>query len=159
MEGADFSPHLPRQPIAQRTERHSSVEGDFDLGISARHIYHRGAGIELSQIVLGLMCPVGPSRGGKSQNEAKSRRFGIDRPSRAFYEGVNPKTILNNCHQLCFNRHRRRHRGARQPKSALCHRWSSLLECFVTHQDNRKGQHRVEKCHRGIVIALCQNVW
>ena len=73
------------------------MEGDFDLGISARHIYHIGAGIELSQIVLGLMCPGRLYRGGKSQNEAKSRRFGIDRPSRAFYEGVNPKTILNNC--------------------------------------------------------------
>ena len=120
---------------------------------------YRGAGIELFQIVLGLMCPGGLCRGGKSQNEAKSRRFGMDMPCRAFYEGVNPKTILNNCRQLCFNRHRRRHRGARQPKSALCHRWSSLLECFVTHQNNRKGQHRVEKCHRGIVIALCQNVW
>ena len=73
------------------------MEGDFDLGISARHIYHIGAGIELFQIVLGLMCPGRLYRGGKSQNEAKSRRFGIDRPSRAFYEGVNPKTILNNC--------------------------------------------------------------
>ena len=48
---------------------------------------HRGAGIELSQIVLGLMCPGGLSRGGESQNEAKSRRFGMDMPSRAFYEG------------------------------------------------------------------------
>ena len=43
------------------------------------------------------MCPGRLSGGGESQNEAKSRRFGIDRPSRAFYEGVNPKTILNNC--------------------------------------------------------------
>ena len=75
------------------------MEGDLDLGISARHIYHRGAGIELSQIVLGLMCPGRLSGGGESQNEAKSRRFGIDRPSRAFYEGVNPKTILNNCYK------------------------------------------------------------
>ena len=75
----------------------------------------------LSQIVLGLMCPGRPSRGGESQNGAKSRRFGMDMTCRAFYEGVNPKTILNNCHQLCFNRHRRRHRGVRQPKSALCH--------------------------------------
>ena len=58
---------------------------------------HRGAGIVLFQIVLGLMCPGGLCRGGKSQNEAKSRRFGMDLPSRAFYEGVNPKTILNNC--------------------------------------------------------------
>ena len=41
----------------------------------------------LFQIVLGLMCPGGLSGGGKSQNEAKSRRFGIDLPSRAFYEG------------------------------------------------------------------------
>ena len=57
---------------------------------------HRGAGIELSQIVLGLMCPGRPSRGGESQNEAKSRRFGMDMPCRAFYEGVNPKTIWNN---------------------------------------------------------------
>ena len=48
---------------------------------------HRGAGIELSQIVLGLMCPGRPSRGGESQNEAKSRRFGMDMPCRAFYEG------------------------------------------------------------------------
>ena len=46
-----------------------------------------GAGIALFQIVLGLMCPGGLSGGGKSQNEAKSRRFGMDRPSRAFYEG------------------------------------------------------------------------
>ena len=57
---------------------------------------HRGAGIELSKIVLGLMYPGRLSRGGKSQNEAKSRRFGMNLPSRAFYEGVNPKTILNN---------------------------------------------------------------
>ena len=42
------------------------------------------------------MCPRGLSGGGESQNEAKSRRFGMDMPSRAFYEGVNPKTILNN---------------------------------------------------------------
>ena len=53
--------------------------------------------IALFQIVLGLMCPGGLSGGGESQNEAKSRRFGMDMPSRAFYEGVNPKTILNNC--------------------------------------------------------------
>ena len=58
-----------------------------------------GAGIALFQIVLGLMCPGGLSGGGKSQNEAKSRRFGMDMPCRAFYEGVNPKTILNNCHK------------------------------------------------------------
>ena len=56
------------------------------------------------------MCPGGLSRGGESQNEAKSRRFGMDLPPRAFYEGVNPKTILNNCH-------RRRYRGIRQLKS------------------------------------------
>ena len=60
---------------------------------------HRGSGIELFQIVLGLMCPRGLCRGGKSQNEAKSRRFGVDLPCRAFYEGVNPKTVLNNCQQ------------------------------------------------------------
>ena len=48
---------------------------------------HKGFGIELSQIVLGLMCPGGMSGGGKSQNEAKSRRFGMNLPSRAFYEG------------------------------------------------------------------------
>ena len=51
---------------------------------------------KLFQIVLGLMCPAGLSGGGESQNGAKSRRFGMDMPSRAFYEGVNPKTILNN---------------------------------------------------------------
>ena len=76
---------------------------------------------KLFQIVLGLMCPAGLSGGGESQNEAKSRRFGMDMPFRAFYEGVNPKMILNNCHQLGFNRHRRRNLGVRQPKSALCH--------------------------------------
>ena len=42
---------------------------------------------KLFQIVLGLMCPGRLSGGGKSQNEAKSRRFGMDLPSRAFYEG------------------------------------------------------------------------
>ena len=52
---------------------------------------------KLFQIVLGLMCPGGLSGGGESQNEARSRRFGLDLPSRAFYEGVNPKTIWNNC--------------------------------------------------------------
>ena len=57
---------------------------------------HKGAGIVLFKIVLGLMCPRRLCRGGESQNEAKSRRFGMDMPSRAFYEGVNPKTILNN---------------------------------------------------------------
>ena len=57
------------------------------------------AGIELFQIVLGLMCLGRLSGWGESQNEAKSRRFGMDRPSRAFYEGVNPKTILNNSHE------------------------------------------------------------
>ena len=41
----------------------------------------------LFKIVLGLMCPGRPSRGGESQNEAKSRRFGMDMPCRAFYEG------------------------------------------------------------------------
>ena len=55
---------------------------------------------DLFQIVLGLMYPRGPSGGGKSQNEAKSRRFGMNLPSMAFYEGVNPKTILNNCPYL-----------------------------------------------------------
>ena len=57
---------------------------------------HRGAGIELSQIVLGLVYPGRLSGGGESQNEAKSRRFGMDMPCRDFYEGVNPKTIWNN---------------------------------------------------------------
>ena len=47
----------------------------------------RGCGIELFKIVLGLMCPGGLCGGGKSQNEAKSRRFGMDLPCRAFYEG------------------------------------------------------------------------
>ena len=42
---------------------------------------------KLFQIVLGLMCPAGLSGGGESQNEAKSRRFGMDMPFRAFYEG------------------------------------------------------------------------
>ena len=28
----------------------------------------------------------------------------MDLPSRAFYEGVNPKTIWNNCHE-CTHRH------------------------------------------------------
>ena len=59
----------------------------------------------LFQIVLGLMCPGGLCGGGKSQNEAKSRRFGMDLPSRAFYEGVNPKTILNNCHEYTKRYH------------------------------------------------------
>ena len=54
---------------------------------------------KLFKIVLGLMCLADLSGGGESQNEAKSRRFGIDMPSRAFYEGVNPKTIWNNCHR------------------------------------------------------------
>ena len=45
----------------------------------------------LFKIVLGLMCPGGLCRGGKSQNEAKSRRFGMDMPCRAFYEGLIPK--------------------------------------------------------------------
>ena len=45
------------------------------------------------------MCPRRLSGGGESQNEAKSRRFGMDMPSRAFYEGVHPKTMLNNCHE------------------------------------------------------------
>ena len=57
---------------------------------------------KLFQIVLGLMCPGGLCRGGESQNGAKSRRFGMDMPSRAFYEGVNPKTILNNCKGWSF---------------------------------------------------------
>ena len=57
---------------------------------------HRGAGIELSKIVLGLMYPGGLSGGGKSQNDDFLPRFGMNLPSRAFYEGVNPKTILNN---------------------------------------------------------------
>ena len=48
---------------------------------------HGGSGIALFQIVLGLMCSGGLSGGGESQNEAKSRRFGMDLPSRAFYEG------------------------------------------------------------------------
>ena len=48
---------------------------------------HKGAGIALFQIVLGLMCPGGLSVGGESQNGAKSRRFGMDLPCRAFYEG------------------------------------------------------------------------
>ena len=52
---------------------------------------HGGAGIALFQIVLGLICPVRLSGGGKSQNEAKSRRFGMDLPSRAFYEGWIPE--------------------------------------------------------------------
>ena len=45
------------------------------------------------------MCPGRLSGGSESQNEAKSRRFGMGMPSRAFYEGVHPKTILNNCHE------------------------------------------------------------
>ena len=84
----------------------------------------------LFKIVLGLMCPGRPSRGGESQNEAKSRRFGMDMPCRAFYEGVNPKTILNNGHQLCFNRHRRRNLAVRQPKSALCHLPEGLADTY-----------------------------
>ena len=64
-------------------------------------------GIALFQIVLGLMCPGGLCRGGESQNGAKSRRFGMDWPSRAFYEGVNPRTILNNCHEDTKRHHNR----------------------------------------------------
>ena len=48
---------------------------------------YRGAGIELFQIVLGLMSPGALSGGDESQIEAKSRRFGMDLPFRAFYEG------------------------------------------------------------------------
>ena len=84
---------------------------------------HRGSGIELFQIVLGLMCPRGLCRGGKSQNEAKSRRFGVDLPCRAFYEGVNPKTILNNCQQ-------RSQKDQQGP------------------QDHRQGHRKVSKVHR-----------
>ena len=58
---------------------------------------------KLFQIVLGLMCPGGLSGGGKSQNEAKSRRFGMDMPCRAFYEGLIPKRfgtrIFGHSHQ------------------------------------------------------------
>ena len=32
VEGADFSPHLPRRPPFQRPQGHSSVEGDFAFG-------------------------------------------------------------------------------------------------------------------------------
>ena len=79
---------VPRLPdvIDQENRRRRNRDGKV----------HRGAGIALFKIVLGLMCPGGPSRRGESQNEAKSRRSGMDLPSRAFYEGVNPKTILNN---------------------------------------------------------------
>ena len=66
----------------------------------------RGCGIVLSQIVLGLMCPGRPSGGGESQNGAKSRRFWDGHALQGLLRGVNPKTILNNCHQQCCNRHR-----------------------------------------------------
>ena len=79
----------------------SAWEADFlpDVTRPENRKGHKGSGIELFQIVLGLMCPGRLSGGGKSQNGAKSRRFGMDLPSRAFYEGVNPKTILNNSHE------------------------------------------------------------
>ena len=78
---------------------------------------------KLFQIVLGLMCPGGLSGGGESQNEAKSRRFGMDRPCRAFYEGVNPKTILNNCKGWSFIAGRRQTRGLGEWKRGLLWWW------------------------------------
>ena len=56
-------------------------------GCSLRFGRDENGRIALFQIVLGLMCPGGPFRRGESQNGAKSRRFGMDMPSRAFYEG------------------------------------------------------------------------
>ena len=111
---AVFHPNVTRQENRKGKNRAKSATQSTRIG-------HKGAGIALSQIVLGLICPGRPSRGGKSQNGAKSRRFGMDTSSRAFYEGVNPKTILNNCHRLGFNRHRRCRWGVRQLKSAVCH--------------------------------------
>ena len=90
----------------------------------------RGCGIELFKIVLGLMCPGGLCGGGKSQNEAKSRRFGMDMPCRAFYEGVNPKTILNNCHKSTI-RHSgssRRYTSGKQGRKS-----AGALQTFEVH--------------------------
>ena len=116
---------------------------------------HKGAGIALFQIVLGLMCLGGLSGGGESQNEAKSRRFGMDLPSRAFYEGVNPKTILNNSHEYT-----KMHLNSASPPIAFCHhRQRNLLPttpfdfaitlsagwcCPITHREKREAKWQIQ---------------
>ena len=109
---ADFHPNVTRQEnreVPQRclegrlaiSRRYTSGAKPAWNGVFRPNVTHRenrrcysgatdvphGAGTESSQIVLGLMCHERPSRGGESQNGAKSRRFGMDMPCRAFYEG------------------------------------------------------------------------
>ena len=75
----------------RKTEKDKTGKGSGDTGkgraTQTTRKGYSGAGIALFQIVLGLMCPGRLSGVGESQNEAKSRRFGMDRPCRAFYEG------------------------------------------------------------------------
>ena len=91
---AVFLPDVTRQEkpeAAKRGREGQNGEGErrnkVGKGIQTSLKDHRGAGIALFKIVLGLMCPGGLCGGGESQNEAKSRRFGMDLPPRAFYEG------------------------------------------------------------------------
>ena len=44
VEGADFSPHLPRRPPFQRTQEYIPVEGDFAFGDPkrAKQQFHPG---------------------------------------------------------------------------------------------------------------------
>ena len=41
-------------------------------------------------------APASPRAALAALGKVVPNRFGMDMPSRAFYEGVNPKTILNN---------------------------------------------------------------
>ena len=100
MAGLEF-PNVTRQEQNQR----GMAFFILTLHVGKTRDVHRGVGIDLFQIVLGLMCPGELSGRGESQNEAKSRRFGMDLPSSAFYEGVNPKTILNNSHEYTKRYH------------------------------------------------------
>ena len=81
----------------------------FEVGAGHQTIWEKGRirdtklaegnrWIALFQIVLGLMCPAGPSGRGESLNGEISRVF---RDAPAFYatlRGVNPKTIWDNGH-------------------------------------------------------------
>ena len=104
------------------------------------------------------MCLGGLCGGGKSQNEAKSRRFGIDLPSRAFYEGVNPKTIWNNAPALTgVNKHQNsaaKHQNSGVKTAPALSGGQSLFknfDVFLSAGRRRRGMPRRLLCpHKGV---------
>ena len=124
---AVFHPNVTRQENRKGKNRAKSATQSTRIG-------HRGVGIALSQ------------------NEAKSRRFGMNLPSRAFYEGVNPKTILNKCK-------RRASTTINDAIGVLASQRVPCTNCRKVLWHLSEALCHLPECIVLLSEALCQNVW